>query len=84
MDNLFLPNYILFINGTIFETISECDSVSSKFNATVAAYLKHLSSSFFGIYSCFSLFYLVWRIYKPQSLKLLHNTCNALFKLNQK
>ena len=38
MDNLFLPNYILFINGTIFETISECDSVSSKFNATVAAY----------------------------------------------
>ena len=32
----------LFINGIIiFATLSECDSISSKFNATIAAYWKY-------------------------------------------
>ena len=36
-----LSQLYLFKNG-MFETLSGCDLISSKFNATVAAYWKHL------------------------------------------
>ena len=56
---IYLSQLYLFINGLIYETLSVCDADSSKFNATVAAHWKHLSSSFFGFVV---LFYHIWRI----------------------
>ena len=38
MDNLFFSRLDLFTKGSIFETLSGYDSISSKFKATVAAY----------------------------------------------
>ena len=44
------------MNGFIFQTLSGCDSISSQFNATVAAYWKHLSSVLFGFVVAFFFF----------------------------
>ena len=52
--------FILFTNILIFETLSGCDPISSWFNAIVASYWKHLSSSFFGFIVAFLCPF--WRI----------------------
>ena len=44
----------LFMNGLIFETLFEWDSISLWFNLTVTAYSKHLSSSFLDLLLLFS------------------------------
>ena len=62
-DGYFISSKLyLFQNILIFDTLSGCDSISLWFNTTVAAYWKHVSSSFFWIYCGFLLFYPVWRI----------------------
>ena len=40
----------------MFETLSGCDSISLKFNATVTTYWKHLLSSFFNFIVVFVFF----------------------------
>ena len=61
----------LFMNGIIFETLSGCDLISSKSNATIATYWKHLSSSLFGFVVAFSFFIQFEEsIYEPPRLTL--------------
>ena len=48
---------VIFIyQSLMFETLSGCDSISLKFNATVTTYWKHLLSSFFNFIVVFVFF----------------------------
>ena len=62
-EGWFIPSQLhLFINGIIFETLSGFHLISASLNATVAAYWKYLSTSFFGFIVSFFLFYPVYII----------------------
>ena len=53
----FFSQLYLFINGLVFETLSGFHLIFLEFNATVAAYRKHLSSTFFGFIVAFFFFF---------------------------
>ena len=56
-DGYFIPFPLwLFIKGLIFDILCRFLLISSWFNTTVAAYWKHLSSSFFGFIVAFFFF----------------------------
>ena len=57
LDRQFILSQLyLFINSLVFEILFVCDSISSKFDAMVAAYWKHLLSSIFGLIVTFFFF----------------------------
>ena len=63
MVNLFHSNYIYFKKAIFFYILREFSSIFSWFNATVAAYWKHLLSSLIGFMVAFLFLYPIERIY---------------------
>ena len=72
----------LFIKGLIFDILYKFLPISSWFNATVAAYWKHLLSSLKGfIVACF-FFNPIMRIYNWSTTFQIYFTTFAMQKIN--